>query len=88
MASEAMRRFFAGEAAAAAAPRAVEGVAFRGAGSEREGLAGEPLAAAAALRAGEGGARGREERSAEDPRPPAAFGAPCILAIRSSAPDL
>ena len=78
----------AGEAAAAAAPRAGEGVACRDAGSGREGLAGEPLAAAAALRAGEGGARGGEERSAEDPRPPAAFGAPCILAIRSSAPDL
>ena len=82
--------FFAGEEAAAAAPRAGEGLACRDAGSGREGLAGEPLAAAAALRAGEGGAwgPGGEERSAEDPRPPAAFGAPCILAIRSSAPDL
>ena len=80
--------FFAGEAAAAAAPRAGEGVACRDAESGREGLAGEPLAAAAALRGGEGGTRGGEERSAEDPRPPAAFGAPCILAIRSSAPDL
>jgi hypothetical protein len=78
----------AGEAAAAAAPRAGEGVACRDAGSGREGLAGEPLAAAAALRAGEGGAWGGEERSAEDPRPPAALGAPCILAIRSSVPDL
>ena len=62
--------FFPGEAAAAAAPRAGEGVA---AGSGRGGLAGEPLAAAAAVRTGEGGARAGEERSAEDPHP-AAFG--------------
>ena len=75
----------AGEAAAAAAPRAGEGVA---AGSGRGGLAGEPLTAAAALRAGEGGARAGEERSAEGPRPPAAFGTPSILAIRSTVPDL
>ena len=73
----------AGEAAAAAAPRAGEGVACRDAGSGplREGLAGESLAAAAALRAGEGGARGGEERSAEDPRPPAAFGFPCAMSV-------
>ena len=88
--------FFPGEAAAAAAPRAGEAAAAAAlragegvdAGSGRGGLAGEPLTAAAALRAGEGGARAGEERSAEDPRPPAAFGAPCILAIRSTVPDL
>ena len=88
--------FFPGEAAAAAAPRAGEAPAAAApragegedAGCWRGGLAGEPMAAAAALRAGEGGPRAGEERSAEDPRPPAAFGAPCILAIRSTVPDL
>ena len=56
--------FFPGEAAAAAAPRAGEGV---DAGSWRGGLAGERLAAAAALRGGEGGARGRGRSAGLNP---------------------